>query len=73
MTPAAFLPHCEQRIRCARSSRVIDQPTRASGVISRTALARHAHEEVTETWLNGAAALMSVPGLVGSELCEHPR
>jgi hypothetical protein len=42
------LPHCEQRIRDASSSRVINQPTRrarASGLISRTA----PHLHVTRT------------------------
>jgi hypothetical protein len=30
MTSAAFLPHCEQRIRWASSSTVVSQPSRAA-------------------------------------------
>jgi hypothetical protein len=52
MTLAALLLHCEQRIRFASCSSVADQPTSgasASGLISRTALARHAQQKLTET------------------------
>lgn len=47
-TSAVFFPHCEQRIRCASSLSVIDQPTRrasASGSMCREA----PHVQLTRT------------------------
>jgi len=51
-TSAAFLPHCEQRMRSASSLSVIFQPTRRKclrlNLTARAALADHPHEEVAE-------------------------
>ena len=47
-TSAVFSPHCEQRIRCASSVSVTDQPTRrarASGSMCREA----PHTQLTRT------------------------